>query len=64
MFNDGFRRNTSFIVLRRLFSIAISLVGWIVVAPLIPLIMLAIRLDSEGPASYAQTRTARVGASL
>ena len=60
-FNDGFRRNTSFIRFRRFFSIAISLVGLIIAAPLIPLIMLAIRLDSEGPALYTQTRMGKGG---
>jgi sugar transferase (PEP-CTERM system associated) len=61
VFNDGFRRSPSFIFLRRLFSIAISLVGLILVAPLIPLIMLAVRLDSEGPVFYTQTRMGKGG---
>jgi exopolysaccharide biosynthesis polyprenyl glycosylphosphotransferase len=61
VFNDGFRRSSSFIFLRRLFSLAISLVGLIIAAPLIPLIMLAVRLDSEGPAFYTQTRMGKAG---
>jgi sugar transferase (PEP-CTERM system associated) len=61
VFNDGFRRNTSFIRFRRLFSIVISSVGLIIASPLIPLIILAIRLDSEGPAFYTQTRMGKGG---
>jgi sugar transferase (PEP-CTERM system associated) len=61
VFNEGFRRSPLFIFLRRLFSIAISLVGLILAAPLIPLIMLAIRLDSEGPVFYTQTRMGKGG---
>lgn len=61
VFNEGFRRSSVFIFLRRLFSIAISLVGLILSAPLIPLIMLAVRLDSEGPAFYTQTRMGKNG---
>jgi sugar transferase (PEP-CTERM system associated) len=61
VFNDGFKRSLSFIYLRRLFSVAISLVGLIIAAPLIPLIMLAIRLDSDGPAFYTQTRMGKGG---
>ena len=61
VFNDGFRRSPLFIFFRRLFSIAISLVGLILAAPLIPLVMLAIRLDSRGPVFYTQTRMGKGG---
>src|SRR5208282_3892767 len=61
VFNDGFRRSSSFIFLRRLFSLAISLTGLIIAAPLIPFIILAVRLDSEGPAFYTQTRMGKGG---
>ena len=61
VFNDGFRRNSSFVRFRRFFSVVISLVGLILALPLIPLIILAIRLDSEGPAFYTQTRMGRGG---
>ncbi|HYU47534.1 MAG TPA: TIGR03013 family XrtA/PEP-CTERM system glycosyltransferase [Terriglobales bacterium] len=61
VFGEGFRRSTAFIVVRRLVSIMISLIGLILAAPLIPLIMLAIRLDSEGPIFYSQTRVGKAG---
>jgi hypothetical protein len=61
VFSEGFRRSTSFIVVRRLLSIGISLIGLILAAPLLPLIMLAIRLDSRGPVFYTQTRVGKAG---
>ena len=48
--------------LRRLFSVVISLLGLILAAPLIPIIMLAIALDSKGPVFYTQTRMGKNGA--
>jgi sugar transferase (PEP-CTERM system associated) len=61
VFNDGFRRSALFIFLRRLLSIAISFIGLILVAPLIPLVMLVIVLDSRGPIFYSQTRVGKAG---
>ncbi len=61
VFGEGFRRSTTFILIRRGISIAISLIGLIVSLPLLPLIMLAIRLDSKGPVFYTQTRVGKGG---
>ena len=61
VFSDGFRRSTTFIVIRRIVSITISLIGLILVAPLIPVIMVAIRLDSQGPVFYTQSRVGKAG---
>ena len=61
VFSEGFRFSTAFIVVRRLVSIAISLVGLILAAPLVPLIVLAIRLDSRGSVFYSQTRVGKAG---
>jgi sugar transferase (PEP-CTERM system associated) len=61
VFGEGFRRSTVFVVVRRLVSIMISLIGLILAAPLIPLIVLAIRLDSKGPIFYSQTRVGKAG---
>jgi len=61
VFSEGFRRSAMFIVVRRLLSITISLVGLILAAPLLPLIVLAIRLDSRGPVFYTQTRVGKAG---
>jgi sugar transferase (PEP-CTERM system associated) len=61
VFGEGFRRSTVFVVIRRALSIIISLVGLILALPLIPFIILAIRLDSEGPVRYHQTRVGKNG---
>ena len=61
VFGQGFRRSASFIFARRVVSIVISLIGLIVTLPLIPLIMLAVRLDSRGPVFYTQARVGKNG---
>ncbi len=61
VFGEGFRRSTTFIMVRRVVSIVISLIGLICALPLIPFIMLAIRLDSSGPVFYTQTRVGKAG---
>ena len=61
VFGEGFRRSTAFILVRRVVSFIISLIGLILALPLFPLIMLAIRLDSKGPVFYTQTRVGKAG---
>ncbi len=56
VFGTGFRRSTAFTATRRVLSIFISLIGLLLALPLLPFIMLAIRLDSKGPIFYTQTR--------
>jgi sugar transferase (PEP-CTERM system associated) len=57
----GFRRSTPVIVIRRAISFIISLLGLILALPLLPFIILAIRLDSRGPVFYTQTRVGKGG---
>jgi sugar transferase (PEP-CTERM system associated) len=61
IFSDGFRLNPSFLLVRRLGSIALSLTCLLLFLPLIPLIALAIRLTSPGPVLYRQKRVGRSG---
>jgi sugar transferase (PEP-CTERM system associated) len=61
VFNEGFRRSTLFVFVRRILSVIISSIGLILILPLLPLIMLAIRLDSKGPVFYTQTRVGKAG---
>ena len=61
VFGEGFRRNTIVKGVRRAISVIISLIGLIVALPLLPFIILAIRLDSEGPIFYTQTRVGKGG---
>ena len=61
VFGDGFRRSTLFRMVRRVISVVIALVGLVLSLPLLPLIMLAIRLDSKGPVLYRQRRVGKGG---
>ena len=61
VFGQGFRRGNIFVVVRRVLSVVISLVGLILALPLFPFIMLAIYFDSKGPIFYIQTRVGKGG---
>jgi sugar transferase (PEP-CTERM system associated) len=61
VYGEGFRRSTLFIAVRRVISVVISLVGLILALPLLPLISLIVRLDSDGPVFYTQTRVGKGG---
>ena len=61
VFSQGFRRSSTFVLIRRLISVTISLLGLMLTAPLLPFIMLLIKLDSKGPVFYTQTRVGKGG---
>jgi sugar transferase (PEP-CTERM system associated) len=61
IFSDGFRVSTALLLARRLVSIAVSLVILIVCLPLLPFIVLAIKLSSPGPVVFRQERVGRYG---
>ena len=61
IFSGGFRRWRGAGVLGRGMSLVLSAIGMVVTAPLWPLIALAIRLDSHGPAVFTQERVGRGG---
>jgi sugar transferase (PEP-CTERM system associated) len=61
VFGLGFRRSSMFQLTRRFISIAVSLIGLVLTAPLVPLIMLVIKLDSAGPVFYRQRRVGKAG---
>lgn len=61
IFGEGFRRSNFFVFVRRVLSVVISLPGLILSLPLIPFIVLAIRVDSEGPVLYSQERVGKGG---
>jgi sugar transferase (PEP-CTERM system associated) len=62
LFSDGFRLNTSLMLIRRLVSISASLACLLILLPLLPLIALAIKLSSAGPVFYGQRRAGCNGA--
>ena len=56
IFADGFRFSPSFVLLRRMLAIFAAIVLLLIVMPIIPLVILAIKLDSRGPVLYRQKR--------
>jgi sugar transferase (PEP-CTERM system associated) len=56
IFVDGFRFSASFLLLRRILAILASGIILLIVLPIIPFVILAIKLDSRGPVLYRQKR--------
>ena len=56
VFAEGFRFSSSFLIMRRALSTLVSLLCLLFVLPVIPFVMLAIKLDSPGPILYRQKR--------
>jgi sugar transferase (PEP-CTERM system associated) len=56
VFAEGFRFSASFMLLRRIIALLAAAVLLLIVLPVIPLVILAIKLDSRGPVLYRQKR--------
>jgi sugar transferase (PEP-CTERM system associated) len=56
IFADGFRFSAGFMLLRRLIAIAAAGALLLVVLPILPFVILAVKLDSRGPVLYRQKR--------
>ncbi len=56
IFAEGFRFSNGLMVLRRVFSIVASALLLLIVSPIIPFVILAIKLDPPGPILYRQKR--------
>lgn len=61
IFAEGFRFSSFFRLVRRGVNFLLALVGLVLSLPLLPFIVLAVRLDSEGPVLYRQQRVGRRG---
>jgi len=61
IFADGFRFSGFFRMVRRALNFSMALLGTVVSLPLLPFIVLAVKLDSPGPALYRQQRVGRRG---
>jgi sugar transferase (PEP-CTERM system associated) len=62
IFAEGFRFSTVFRLIRRGVNFLVALAGLVLTLPLLPFVMLAVKLDSFGPALYRQQRVGRGGA--
>lgn len=56
VFGEGFRFSASFMLLRRIMALMAAAVVLLIVLPVIPFVILAIKLDSRGPILYRQKR--------
>jgi sugar transferase (PEP-CTERM system associated) len=56
IFTDGFDIGAGKLLVRRFVSFGISLLGLILCLPIIPIVMLAVRLSSQGPILFRQAR--------
>jgi sugar transferase (PEP-CTERM system associated) len=61
IFAEGFRFSAGFMLLRRLLTMLVSLTCLLVVLPVIPFVILAIKLDSRGAIIYKQKRVGQKG---
>jgi sugar transferase (PEP-CTERM system associated) len=59
IFGEGFRFSSFFRLIRRGVNFTVALAGSVISLPLLPFIMLAIKLDSPGPVLYRQRRVGR-----
>jgi sugar transferase (PEP-CTERM system associated) len=61
IFAEGFRFSGFFRLVRRGLNFLVALVGTVISLPLLPFIVLAVKLDSPGPVLYRQQRVGRRG---
>jgi len=56
IFSEGFRMNRSFLFVRRMLSTMVATIFLVLVLPLLPFVVIAIKLSSPGAVFYSQTR--------
>ena len=64
IFAEGFRYSSFFRMVRRGLSLMLALIGLVLALPLLPFIVLAVKLGSSGPALYRQKRVGRGGSTF
>jgi sugar transferase (PEP-CTERM system associated) len=61
IFAEGFRFSSVFRLVRRALNFLAALVGLLISLPLLPFVVLAVKLDSSGPVLYRQQRVGKQG---
>jgi sugar transferase (PEP-CTERM system associated) len=61
IFAEGFRFSNFFRLVRRLLNFTVALIALVISLPLLPFIVLAVKLGSPGPVLYRQRRVGRRG---
>ena len=61
IFAEGFRFSAGFLLLRRILAVIAAGVLLLIVLPILPFVILAIKLDSRGPVLYRQKRVGLAG---
>lgn len=61
IFSDGFKKSKIMMTTRRLIEIFLSLAGLIILSPLILLVSILIKIDSQGPVFFRQERVGENG---
>jgi sugar transferase (PEP-CTERM system associated) len=64
IFTEGFRFSAFFRIVRRALNFLLALAGLVLSLPLLPFIVLAVKLDSPGPALYRQKRVGKRGSTF
>jgi sugar transferase (PEP-CTERM system associated) len=61
IFSDGFRASRITRVVKRMLDLSLSMIGFVLAAPLMAVTALAVRIDSPGPILYSQERVGENG---
>jgi sugar transferase (PEP-CTERM system associated) len=61
IFTEGFRFSVFFRIVRRVLNFSVALLALVIALPLLPLIVLLVKLGSPGPVLYRQQRVGRRG---